>query len=67
MFRMKVEGQFNIGDRTLICGIPEYDANPEPNDIPVKIIGISFGGKPPYRSFEIEKTENNLEGKTIIG
>ena len=29
--------------------------------------GISFGGKPPYRSFEIEKTENNLEGKTIIG
>lgn len=67
MFRMKVECQFNIEDRTLICGIPEYDVIPEPNDIPVKIIGISFGGKPPYRSFEIEKTENNLEGKTIIG
>ena len=36
MFRMKVECQFNIEDRTLICGIPEYDVIPEPNDISVK-------------------------------
>ena len=70
MFKMKIEGQYNIHDRTLICGVPEYDVIPKDmlaDDIPIKLIGVSLGTKPPYMSLEIEKTNYDLVGKTILG
>lgn len=68
MFRMQIEHQMNINDRTLLLGIPEYDVIPKKvsseND-KYKVIGISQGVKLPYMSLEIEKTTIDLVGKEI--
>jgi hypothetical protein len=63
MFRMKIEQQLNLNDRTLILGIPEFDVIPQRLRIgnsDFTVIGISVGTKPPYMSLEIEKTTKNL-------
>lgn len=63
MFRMKIEQQLNLNDRTLILGIPEFDAIPQRLRIgnsDFTVMGISVGTKPPYMSLEIEKTTKNL-------
>lgn len=66
MFRMKIEQQLSLNDRTLILGIPEFDAIPQRlkiGDSDFAVIGISVGTKPPYMSLEIEKTTKNLKGE----
>lgn len=68
MFKMKIEQQMNIKDRTLLLGIPEYNAIPgrvSANGNSFNVIGVSNGIKPPYMSLEIEKTDNELIGQTI--
>lgn len=68
MFNMKVEKQMNIKDRTLLLGLPKYDALPKvvhSNNERYKVIGVSSGVLPPYLSLEIERTTNNLIGKNI--
>lgn len=68
MFNMKVEKQMNIKDRTLLLGMPEYDALPKvvhSNNERYKVIGASLGVLPPFLSLEIEITPNDLTGKTI--
>lgn len=68
MFKMKIEKQLNIQDRTLLSGIAEYDAIPDTISVggnSYKVIGTSYGVKLPYISLEIEKTGNDLEGKEI--
>ena len=65
MFRMKIECQLNIKDRTLIGGVAEYNVIPKEiqiNHKVYKVIGLSYGIKNPKVSLEIEKTENNLQG-----
>ena len=66
MFTMKIDKQLNIADRTLVGGVATYDV--VPNEIQVnhkhyKVIGLSYGVKPPMISLEIEKTENVLQGQ----
>lgn len=66
MLRMKIEQQLNLSDRTLILGIPEFDAMPQRLGIGnsvYAVMGISLGTKPPYMSLEIEKTTKNLIGE----
>lgn len=68
MFNMKVEKQLNIKDRTLLLGVPDYDAIPKVvvvDDRKINVIGTSLGVKAPFLSLEIEKTAVNLIGKTI--
>lgn len=68
MFNMRVEKQMNIKDRTLLLGVPENDVIPETISVDDKVfavIGTSAGVKPPFMSIEIEKTTDNLTGKTI--
>lgn len=68
MFNMKVEKQMNIKDRTLLLGMPEYDALPKVihlNNKRYKVFGASLGVLPPFLSLEIETTHNDLTGKTI--
>ena len=68
MFRMKIEQQMNIKDRTLLLGIPEFNAIPEKvvaNGDTFKVIGVSNGAKHPFMSLEIERTNKNLKGHTI--
>lgn len=69
MFRMEVESQLNMKDRTLIGGKPAF------TDIPgyiivsgkkYRIIGVSKGIKLPYMSLEVEKTSDQLQGKLAI-
>ncbi len=65
---MKVEKQLNIKDRTLLLGVPDYDAIPKVvvvDDRKINVIGTSLGVKAPFLSLEIEKTAVNLIGKTI--
>ena len=65
MFDMKIERQLNIKDRTLLLGVPKYDAIPESVEIEGKqhkVIGISHGVKPPFVSLEIEKTSKEVTG-----
>ena len=68
MFNMQVEQQMNIKDRTLLLGVPEYDVIPKSIFVDEKefvVIGSSLGVKLPYLSLEIEKTNDNLVGKTL--
>lgn len=68
MFNMQVEQQMNIKDRTLLLGMPKYDVIPKTVFIDKKefaVIGCSLGVKLPYLSLEIEKTTDNLVGKTL--
>ena len=68
MFNMRVEKQMNIKDRTLLLGVPENDVIPKTISVDDKVfvvIGTSSGVKPPFMSIEIEKTTDNLTGKTI--
>ena len=68
MFKMKIEKQLNIKDRTLLSGVAEYDAIPDAVSVDgnsYKVIGTSYGVKLPYISLEVEKTDNDLEGKEI--
>ena len=68
MFKMKIEKQLNIKDRTLIAGIPEYDVIPSHIEVDghrFAVIGTSLGIQPPFISLEIERTDIHLEGKTI--
>lgn len=68
MFNMKIDKQLNIQDRTLLLGVPNYDVIPKiilVDDDKYSVIGISHGVNPPYLSLEIEKTDSNLEGKSI--
>ena len=68
MFKMKIEKQLNIKDRTLLSGVAEYDTIPDAVSVDgnrYKVIGTSYGVKLPYISLEIEKTDNDLEGKEI--
>jgi|GEM_PF-3245122 len=67
MFRMKVNKQMNMRDRTLIAGEPTFDSIPSVIIIDskeYKVLGVSQGIKPPFVSLEIERTESNLENKT---
>lgn len=69
MFNMKVEQQMNINDRTLLLGVPQYDVFPKTIFVDEKefvVIGSSFGVKLPYLSLEIERTTDNLVGKTLV-
>lgn len=68
MFKMKIEKQLNIKDRTLVLGKPDYDAVPKTvllGDESFSVIGLSHGVKPPFVSLEIEKTDIDLVGKTL--
>lgn len=68
MFKMKIEKQLNIKDRTLLAGIPEYDAIPQKiyvEGLELGVIGTSYGVKPPFVSLEVEKTNIDLIGKMI--
>ena len=65
MFKMKVESQMNLPDRTLICGIPNVISIPPKVAIEgnkYNVIGISQGVRPPYISLEINKSTDNLVG-----
>ena len=65
MFRMKIECQLNIQDRTLIGGVAEYNVIPKEvkiNHKVYKVLGVSYGVKKPKISLEIEKTEDGLQG-----
>lgn len=69
MFNMKIERQLNIKDRTLLLGIPNYDVIPKvvvADGHEVNVIGVSHGAKLPYMSLEVEKTAEDLVGKTIF-
>lgn len=69
MFNMKVEQQMNINDRTLLLGVPQYDVIQKTIFVDEKefvVIGSSFGVKLPYLSLEIERTTDNLVGKTLV-
>lgn len=66
---MNIEKQLNLENRTLILGVPKYNAIPETimiDDKPYKVIGISAGAKPPFVSMEIERTDKKLTGKTAV-
>ena len=68
MFNMKVEKQMNIKDRTLLLGIPESASLPNfvhLDNEKYKVLGASLGVLPPFLSLEIERTTNDLTGKTI--
>lgn len=68
MFNMQVEQQMNIKDRTLLLGVPKYDVIPKKiyaDGKEFSVIGSSLGVKLPYLSLEIEKTTDNLVGKTL--
>ena len=70
MFRMIVEKQLNIKDRTLLLGIPNDGAIPNGvacNGGEFRVIGRSYGARPPYISLEIEKTDVDLAGVEIRG
>lgn len=70
MFRMIVEKQLNIKDRTLILGIPNNGAIPSNvtcNNVKFGVIGMSYGALPPYVSLEIEKTDTDLVGAEMCG
>lgn len=65
MFRMKIESQLNIEDRTLIGGVAKYNAIPRKIQVNHKlyeVIGLSYGSKPSKISLEIEKTNDKLQG-----
>lgn len=65
---MKIENQLNLKDRTLLSGVPLYDAIPQNITIAEQtfnVIGISYGIKKPYVALEIEKANVGLKGKTI--
>ena len=65
MFRMKIESQLNIEDRTLIGGVVKYNAIPQKIQVNHKlyeVIGLSYGPKTPKISLEIEKTNDKLQG-----
>ena len=67
VFSMNIEKQLNLESRTLILGIPEYNAIPDIvmiEDKPYRVIGVSAGTKPSYMSMEIERTKQALTGKT---
>ena len=69
MFRMKVEMQMNMADRTLLLGIPEYNLIPKvikTQKGTFLVFGCSVGVKPPYISLEIERTDHDLIGKNIF-
>ena len=66
---MNIEKQLNLDSRTLILGVPKYNAIPNTiliDDKPYKVIGISVGAKPPYMSMEIERTDKKLTGKMAV-
>ena len=68
MFRMIIEGQLNIKDRTLIGGIGEYDKIPKMikiDDKKYQVIGVTSGIMRPKISLEIERTEEKLKEKTV--
>lgn len=68
MFEMAVEGQVNIGDKTIIGGRAKYDLIPEQVVIDnkvFKILGVSQGIKPPFFAIEIEKTDFDFVGLKI--
>lgn len=67
MFRMKINKQMNMQDRTLISGEPTFDSIPSMIIIDskeYKVLGVSQGVKLPFVSLEIERAESNLENKT---
>lgn len=68
MFKMKIEKQLNIPDRTLLLGQPNERVVPESVSVDghtFKVLGLSLGAKLPFISLEIEKTNIDLVGKTI--
>lgn len=70
MFKMTVEKQWCLSDRTLLSGKAEYDEIPEIvnlNKENIHVIGISSGVVPPLLSLEIERQTDNFIGKTLIG
>lgn len=68
MFKMEIKAQFNIADRTILGGATEFDQIPKIITIDnkeYKVIGLSYGVKPPYISLEIEEADVCLIGKMI--
>lgn len=69
MFTMTIKEQLNMGDRTLVLGIPTYDSIPKKilvKGSQLSVVGVSCGGKPPFLSLEIEKINYNVVGETIV-
>ena len=70
MFKMKIDGQYNAIDRTLICGTPNTKIVPlklKINGQYFKLIGRSYGGDLANISLEIEKTNKNLIDQIAYG
>jgi len=66
---MKIEEQLNVANRTVISGIAEPYKMPSLIVIDNKIQrvkGYSTCSKKPYISIEIERTDKDLIGKTIV-
>lgn len=69
MFRMKIESQLNISDRTLLAGQPGFTKIPKNITIDgdkYKVLGVSGGANLPFMSLEIERTNKQLIDKTAI-
>ena len=69
MFTMIIERQLNLEDRTLLLGIPEFDAIPKIISIDgevYEVLGISQGAKPPYISLEIEMIYKDVTDKEAV-
>ena len=69
MFKMKIEKQLNLKDRSLLLGFAEFKTIPEyiiVGNTKYKIIGLSSGVKLPYISVEIERINENLVGKIVM-
>lgn len=70
MFKMTVEKQWCLADRTLVLGKAEYDEIPKivkMNKENIHVLGISSGVVPPLLSLEIERQTDDFIGKTLIG
>ena len=68
MFKMKIEKQINIENKTLLLGISESVVFPDSvciDDKNYKVIGVTMSCPPPFLSLEIERTNNNFVGKII--
>ena len=69
MFRMTIETQLNLKDRTLLGGRPDVCRIPKTIRVGEKtfaVMGASSGVRPPFLSLEIEKTALSLIGQEAV-
>lgn len=65
---MKVEQQYNLNDRTIIGGEPQYDVVPsvlKSNGLTFEVIGLCSGIKPPKMALEIKKINRDIIGSVL--